>query len=84
MIRVKDKDVKGGESKMANRIREVRGQLGLSQAELSRLARIAGPNLSAIEHDQRQAWPKARRRLAKALKCTEAELFPSNRSEGGQ
>ena len=61
---------------MVNRIREVREALGLSQVELSRRARIASPNLSAIEHGQREAWPKARRRLARALKCTEKELFP--------
>jgi len=67
---------------MVNRVREVREQLGLSQVELARRARLAGPNLSAIEHSQREAWPKARRRLARALKCTEAELFPSQ-SKGG-
>ncbi len=65
---------------MVNRVREVREKLGLTQVELSRRARIASPNLSAIEHGQRQAWPKARRRLAKALKCRESELFPE---EGG-
>lgn len=61
---------------MVNRVREVRERLGLSQVELARRARLAGPNLSAIEHGQRKAWPKARRRLARALKVTEQELFP--------
>ena len=61
---------------MVNRVREVREKLGLTQVELSRRARIASPNLSAIEHGQREAWPKARRRLARALKVTEKELFP--------
>ena len=72
--------VKGGLN-MVNRIREVREKLGLSQVELSRRARIASPNLSAIEHGERKAWPKARRRLARALKCQEGYLFPEN---GGQ
>lgn len=63
-------------SKLGNRIKEFREQAGLSQVELSRRARIASPNLSAIEHGQRVAWPKARRRLARALKCQEGELFP--------
>ena len=65
---------------MVNRVREFREQLGLSQVELARRARLAGSNLSAIEHGQRQAWPKARRRLARALRCRESDLFPE---EGG-
>lgn len=60
---------------MINRIREVREKLGLSQVELSRRARIASPNLSAIEHVERKAWPKPRRRLARVLGVPEAELF---------
>jgi len=67
-----------GELKVINRIREVREKLGLSQVELSRRAHIASPNLSAIEHGERKAWPKARRRLARALKCPESYLFPEN------
>jgi len=64
-----------------NRVKETREKAGLSQVELSRRARIASPNLSAIEHGDRKAWPKARRRLAKALSCQENYLFPE---EGGQ
>jgi len=66
---------------VVNRVKEYRERAGLSQVELSRRARIASPNLSAIEHGDRKAWPKARRRLARALKCQESELFPEN---GGQ
>ena len=65
---------------MVNRVREVREKLGLTQVELSRCARIASPNLSAIEHGERKAWPKARRRLARALKCRESDLFPQEGS----
>lgn len=63
---------------MINRVKEYRERAGLSQVELSRRARIASPNLSAIEHGERKAWPKARRQLARALKCQESELFPEN------
>ena len=59
-----------------NQVRQTREQLGLSQTELARRTRIAAPNLSAIEHGQRAAWPKAKRRLARALKCRESDLFP--------
>ncbi len=66
---------------MDNRVKEFRELAGLSQVELSRRARIASPNLSAIEHGHRKAWARARWQLARALKCTEAELFPE---EGDQ
>lgn len=69
----------------ANRVKEYRERAGLSQVELSRRARIASPNLSAIEHGRREAWPRARWRLAKALRVTESELFPDEKggSDGG-
>jgi len=63
---------------VVNRVKEYRERAGLSQVELSRRARIASPNLSAIEHGHRKAWPRARWLLARALRCTEAELFPEN------
>lgn len=62
-----------------NRIKEYRDRMGISQVELSRKARIAAPNLSSIERRKLEAWPKAKRRLAKVLKCTEAELFPNEK-----
>lgn len=65
-----------------NRVKEFREKADLTQVELARRARIASPNLSSIERGRLVAWPKARRRLARALKCTEAELFPEEvRSE---
>lgn len=60
---------------MKNRIREFREKAGLSQAELARRVRVASPNLSAVENNQRVAWPKLKRRLVRALKTTEKELF---------
>jgi len=62
-----------------NLVRQFREQAGLSQAELARRTHTASPNLSAVERGQRVAWPKLRRRLARALRCTEAELFPAER-----
>lgn len=62
---------------MENKIREYRIKAGLSQVELARRARMASPNLSAIENGKLEPWPKVRRSLAKALKVTFDELFPS-------
>ena len=68
---------------MNNRIKQFRERQGLSQVELARRARTAGPNLSAVERGERKAWPKLRRNLARALKTSQSELFrdekePSN------
>lgn len=64
---------------IANRLKEFRERAGLSQVELARRARIASPNLSSIERGRLVAWPKVKRALAKALKCTESELFPGEK-----
>jgi len=69
---------------MGNRVRERREQAGLSQAELARRVHVASPNLSAIENDQRVAWPKLRRRLARSLKTTEVDLFPGEQTVGSK
>lgn len=61
-----------------NRVRQYREKAGLTQVELARRARIASPNLNAIEHGRLAPWTKVKRALAKALKCTEAELFPED------
>jgi len=59
-----------------NRIKEFREAAGLSQVELGRRCRIAPQNLSAIECGRLAPWPKAKRALARILKCSQAELFP--------
>ncbi|HUW45599.1 MAG TPA: helix-turn-helix transcriptional regulator [Dehalococcoidia bacterium] len=61
-----------------NKVRKIRESKGLSQVELSRLSKIAAPNLSAIERERVVPWPKAKERLAKALKVSSTELFPGN------
>lgn len=67
---------------MGNRIKERREQAGLTQIELARRVRVASPNISAVENEQRVAWPLLRRRLAKALNTTEADLFPIEQTVG--
>ena len=64
-------------SKM-NRIKELRIMQGINQVELARRAKIASPNLSAIENGRLSAWPKAKRDLARALYTNEQELFPED------
>ena len=59
-----------------NRVKEFREMAGLTQVELARRARIASPNLSSIERGRLAAWPRMKRALSKALKCTEIDLFP--------
>ena len=66
-----------------NRVKELREKAGLSQVELARRARIASPNLSSIERGRLVAWPKVKRALAKALKCRESELFPTEKEGKG-
>lgn len=62
-----------------NRVKEFREKAGLTQVELARRARIASPNLSSIERGRLLPWSKVKRALAKALKCTESELFPAEK-----
>jgi transcriptional regulator with XRE-family HTH domain len=57
------------------RLKAERLSRGWSQAKLTMLTGIAGPDLSAIERGLRYAHPGWRRRLATAFKIPEAELF---------
>ena len=65
-----------------NRLKEFRERAGLSQVQLARMALMASTNLNSIEHGRLAPWPKVKRRLAKALKTTPEELFPSEQSVG--
>ena len=67
---------RGAREMLKNKVREFRERAGLSQVELARRARIASTNLSAIECGRLAPWPKAKRRLARALKVTLEDLFP--------
>lgn len=59
-----------------NLVRERRQQLGLSQTKLACMLGMAESTLSDLELGKRQAWPKAKRALARALGASEGELFP--------
>ncbi len=58
-----------------NKVREIREKKGMTQTELARRIRIGSPNLSAIERGRVVPWPKAKRALARVLKCSQDELF---------
>jgi transcriptional regulator with XRE-family HTH domain len=60
----------------SNAVREHRLKAGLSQSQLSIKAGVNHAVVSQVELGQTQAYPKARRQLAKALGVGEAELFP--------
>ena len=62
-----------------NNVRVMREKAGVSQTELARRVCVASSNLSAVEHGHREAWPILRRRLARALRCSETELFPDEK-----
>ena len=64
-----------------NRLKEIRNERGLSQLRLAMLTGIAPSELSRIENGWIRPYPGWRKRLARALETTEAELFPEN---GGQ
>jgi DNA-binding XRE family transcriptional regulator len=65
-----------------NRLKEFRERAGISQVELARRACMASTNLNSIENGRLAPWPKIKRKLAKVLKTTQEELFPT--SKGGQ
>ena len=62
-----------------NRLKEYRVKAGLSQLQLSYKAHVAPTSISSIENNKLAVWPKAKRALAKALKCSQAELFPEEK-----
>jgi len=59
-----------------NNLKERRVQAGLSQLQLSYKARVAPTSISCIENNKLAVWPKAKRALAKALRCNQTDLFP--------
>lgn len=59
-----------------NRVREVRQQKELSGLEVAYKARIAPGVLSNIENGKIVCYPGWRKRIAAALGCNEADLFP--------
>jgi putative transcriptional regulator len=62
-----------------NRLKEIRNERGLSQLKLAFLTGIAPSELSRIENNWIKPYPGWRKRLAKALRTTEVELFPAEK-----
>lgn len=65
-----------------NRLKEARGEKGISQLKLAFLTGISPGDISRIECGWIRPYPSWRKRLAEALGTTESELFPSEK--GGQ
>ena len=61
---------------LKNNLQEVRKQKGLSQLRLSFLTGIPPSDISRIENGWLKPYPGWRKRLARALGVSEAELFP--------
>lgn len=66
---------------MKNLIRQKRVALGISQVRLATLTGLPNGAISDFELGKREAWPRARKALSRALGVTEADLFPS--AKGG-
>lgn len=60
---------------MVLQVRRVRMARGVTLAALSRLTGIPAPTLSRIERSIYPAYPGWRKRIARAMKLPEAELF---------
>ncbi len=62
-----------------NNLKKVRNERRLSQLKLAFLTGIQPPELSRIENGWIRPWPAWRKRLAKALNTSQAELFPDEK-----
>lgn len=62
-----------------NNLKKVRNERGLSQLKLAFLTGIAPGDISRIENGWMRPYPGWRKRLAKALSTTQAELFPDEK-----
>jgi len=59
-----------------NNLKKVRTEKGFSQLTLAKLTNIAPTDISRIENGWLRPYSGWRKRLAKALGVTEADLFP--------
>jgi transcriptional regulator with XRE-family HTH domain len=67
---------------MGNLVREKREALHLSQVKLSIMCGVSNGMISEVELGKREAWPRLRKALAKALGCNEEEIFPKEVTNG--
>ncbi len=65
-----------------DRVRKIRAQLGLSQEELARIAKIDRTYIGGIERGERNAGIKNVHRIADALGVPAADLFREDGSNG--
>ncbi len=65
-----------------NKLKEIRNKRGLSQLRLALLTGIAPGDISRIENNWLRPYPGWRKRFARALGTTEAELFPDEKEVG--
>jgi len=61
---------------MQNRLREIRRGKGLSQLKLSYMSGIPPWDISRVENGWLVPYPGWRKRFARALGVSEADLFP--------
>lgn len=66
---------------LENNLQKFRKQKGLSQLRLSFLTGIPPSDISRIENGWVKPYPGWRKRLSRALRVSEAELFPSDKSK---
>lgn len=65
-----------------DRVRKIRAQLGLSQEELARIAKIDRTYIGGIERGERNAGIKNVHRIADALGVPAADLFREDDGNG--
>jgi transcriptional regulator with XRE-family HTH domain len=68
----------------SNLIRKKRQKSGFSQTRLACMVGLAQSKLSDIELGKVECWPKARRLIAEALRCSEEDVFPRRDVDGGR
>lgn len=62
---------------MDNNLKDIREKMKLSQFELAKIADITPSDISRIENNKIYAYPGWRKRLARALKVEEREIWPN-------
>lgn len=67
---------------MANRIKQIRETLKISQKELAAKAQISAPYLLDLENNRRGARPETLARIAAALGVTVEQLIESEQKAG--
>ncbi len=64
---------------LAEALRQLRREAGLTQVELARRLRISRPTLNRLESASQNATLKTLTQICRALKCRPGDLFESGR-----